>query len=138
MKLISLTKYVLSKAYKSNIIIYMHPESSSSQIDKIEKYANFLNLSLTKGMFVPCNEDGNVLEEPILSNYAYKFDDARRFKKDLEHYQQAKEQVFFEYNLVFLEFINEAIKSSSNLTIEWLVDEVNCTITESVKKRIGL
>ena len=32
-------------------------------VDCIRRYANFLNQPLTLGMFVPCDEDGNVLED---------------------------------------------------------------------------
>ena len=37
--------------------------------NKCINYANFLKQPLTLGMFIPCDLDGNVLEEPF--NYEY-------------------------------------------------------------------
>ena len=39
-------------------------EHNGQKLRLIEKYANFLKQPLTLGMFVPCDADGNVLEEP--------------------------------------------------------------------------
>ena len=56
MKLISMTDYVLLQ----------HAESSNQNEfeDKCFKYATFLKQPLKLEMFVPCDEDGNVLEKP--------------------------------------------------------------------------
>jgi len=51
-------------------------------------YANFLKQPLTLEMFVPCDHEGNVLEEPT---------GASSFTYDMETvYQKAKERVLFE------------------------------------------
>ena len=48
-------------------------------------FSNFLKQPLTLGMFVPCDENGNVLEEPLLlPSY------------ELDKYRKAKEKVIFD------------------------------------------
>ena len=64
MKLISMTDFVLqcnNKWHNDKI-------STAEMCKKITSYANFLKQPLTLGMFVPCDDDGNVLEEPICEN----------------------------------------------------------------------
>ena len=58
-----------------------NPSNTDSQFaDKIMSYAHFLKQPLTIGMFVPCDEDGNVLEEC----------------DKIKEYRKAKEKVLFE------------------------------------------
>jgi len=52
--LISMTDFVLSKKYTAT---------------GHENYANFLKQPLELWMFIPCDEDGNVLEEPDIEDY---------------------------------------------------------------------
>ena len=80
MKLISMTDYVLEQ-YKIN-------QCDEDYIFNVLKYANFLKQPVTLGMFVPCDENGNVLEEP-------KFYFHHEYKVALEKYQKAKEKVLF-------------------------------------------
>jgi hypothetical protein len=78
-KLIGMTDYVLEQwefAGKEEIQKYY----------SIAKYAYFLKQPLTLGMFVPCDENGNVLEET---------DQYRSCEKGWK-YGQAKENVLFE------------------------------------------
>jgi len=72
MKLISMVDFVLADKY------------AGSPINMNKQYANFLKQPLELWMFVPCDDDGNVLEEikPYQDNY---------FK-----YQQAKERCLFD------------------------------------------
>jgi len=88
MKLLSMTDYVL-KQFKDNL----HTEAKTGLVrDAVLfqyciKYANFLKTPLELGMFVPCDEDGNIIKPPsmdIASVYGNK------------PYQQAKERVIFE------------------------------------------
>lgn len=90
--LISMTDFVLSNEVKSTL-----EYSDSYKI--IRSYAQFLKQPLTLGMFVPCDEDGNVLEEP--KNYELWIKRALNIPYDLdlskyEKYQQAIERVLFE------------------------------------------
>lgn len=88
MKLISMTDFVLEQRLK-------YAESFKS---KVYAYANFLKQRLTLGMFVPCDEDGILLEEPKDTNkdsLAYDwFHEQYRHKQVI--YKQAQERVLFE------------------------------------------
>jgi hypothetical protein len=122
-KLIPMTDFVLECSNES--ILNLTFEESLKKSIKITKeifeYANFLRQPLKLEMFVPCDEDGNVLEEPKNSQYpeslcnfcplekkgAYGVDggymagcegskcDSARDNYD-EKYQKAKEKVVFE------------------------------------------
>lgn len=65
-KLISMTDFVLEQEKHR----HRQPitESKLTSYDKIVKYANFLKQPLKLEMFVPCDEDGNVLEEDLFKN----------------------------------------------------------------------
>ena len=84
MKLISMTEFVLEQREKRN--------KDNIRFLDCEKYANFLNQPLTLGMFIPCDEDGNVLKEPKNNgNQSTEF-----FSVAFDKYQQAKDKVLFE------------------------------------------
>lgn len=94
MKLISMTDFVL-----------MNVNRISSADHNLEwyriitlNYANFLKQSLTLGMFVPTDEEGNVLKEPKFPNENRKAYDglAELFEWELKQYKKAKERVLFE------------------------------------------
>jgi hypothetical protein len=58
------------------------------------KYAKFLGQKPTLGMFVPCDEEGNVLEEKSIFNTT---DEEYIFNSDaFDKYQQALSRVIFE------------------------------------------
>ena len=145
MKLISMQDFVLESISKFNTY------ESEDNLNSIVKYANFLKQPLTLGMFVPCDEDGNVLEEP--SNYQlYELGVAPNDEqiKECGAYEKAKEKILFEG----IEFITNGgvnfltinedtfafhdfnIKFK-NLTVEFLV-QYNLQLTESAIKQIGL
>lgn len=77
--LISMTDFVLEQLEIN--------QSTSEFKEVVVKYTNFLKQPLELWMFVPCDEDGNILEKP------------REFKNKFstfEKYQQAKEKCLFE------------------------------------------
>lgn len=83
MKLISMTDFVLEQM-----------EINSFDEDKIKNiwnYAKFLKQPLTLGMFVPCDDDGNVLEEPLHIEL-YEGD---TYDLDCKFYKQAQSKVLF-------------------------------------------
>lgn len=91
MKLISMTTFVLEE-YETSI-------NPTKFEEKAFNYANFLNQPLTLGMFVPCDEEGNVLEEYIKTtheNHLDKYSICRHISKTEIKYQQAKDKVLFE------------------------------------------
>jgi len=63
-KLISMVEFVLNEAnrefYLTDAVL-----DHANRFDSCFKYAKFLSQPLTLSMFVPCDQDGNVLEEPI-------------------------------------------------------------------------
>lgn len=65
---------------------------------KIINYANFLSLTPEIWQFVPCDSDGNVLEEPLLEHFTDCTDEqnAKDYIYNLEKYQTAKERCYFE------------------------------------------
>ena len=87
MKLISMVKFVLEQAKKNSI------DSHELALNSYN-YANFLNQPLTLGMFVPCDEDGNVLEEP--NGFDLWISGIVSDSDEFNKYQQAKEKVLFE------------------------------------------
>lgn len=156
-RLISMTDFVLQDwskykgydsedyrvfAYNKNVII--------------ENYATFLKQPLTLGMFVPCDENGNVLEEPdydgfevdINESYFGGETDIEIEKYELK-YQKAKEKVLFNGDWEISNYkkwvLIESKKRSFSfypfesdcLKIENLVDR-DFELTESAIKEIGL
>lgn len=88
MKLISMTDFVINKRKE----LLRHSEYKNdleNYANIIYNYANFLKQPLTLEMFVPCDEDGNVLENPFLEK-------GRPANGVWEKYKQAKEKVLFE------------------------------------------
>ncbi len=148
-RLKSMTDFVLEqnekiKKYKYGI------ESYYSTMQVSINYANFLKQTLKLEMFVPCDEDGNVLEEPkieeeyvdehttqIFAQYQYDLDKAKEkvlfegieFRKNGGvNFLTIKEDTFafFDFNVKF-----------KNLTIEYLI-QYDLQLTENAVKQIGL
>jgi len=93
MKLIKMVDFVLE--------YYSSEEHDELQIlDLMNNYAFFLKQPLTVGMFVPADEQGNVLEEPEMYNdwVNHKVDASKYTKEcfDCASYKEAKERVMFE------------------------------------------
>lgn len=61
-----------------------------------DNFDHFIEQPLTLGIFVPTNEEGNVLKEPKESDYNLGDIHAGYYREDLIKYQQAKERVLFE------------------------------------------
>lgn len=98
MKLISMVDYVLEKNKLG--LLYL------TAMDSVVNYAKLLSMPLTLGMFVPTNEEGNVLEEPKsiesrlgihLFNHAFDFNSKQiNLGVYKEQYQKALSNVIFE------------------------------------------
>lgn len=162
--LISMTDFVLEQSK-----IGMEVQSLSHQLqnradrfEKIVKYAQFLKQPLTLGMFVPCDADGNVLED-IETGENLKFhpltpgDEATEYWIDYKirkkEYQEAKERVLFEgfelmpnhlnkTTLIHKEYKNFAIelwaKNCKYKTVECLIKNFSPVLTNTAKNKIGL
>ena len=141
MKLISMVDFVLEFGKEQNRCNY------EEAYDKISAYARFLKQPLELWMFVPCDENGNVLEEP--KNYKEWCKKSLNTPYDLdlskyEIYQQTKEQVLFEgfYYRGKSKTISDGVFTFSifhlkSETIEDLI-EYNFTLTTTAIKQLGL
>jgi hypothetical protein len=89
MKLISMTDFVLEQSKKS---------IKTFRFCNCEKYANFLKQTLELWMFVPCDEDGNVLDEQMI--FASDDKDYIFESKQFDKYQQAKERCLFDVECI--------------------------------------
>ena len=97
MKLISMTDFVI-QAYEEEM------DCNISAI-RVFEYAHFLKQPLTLGMFVPCDDDGNVLEIPTKENSNNTIDHDSK----LMDYNDAKSKVLF----LIKSFEKKIIKSTS-------------------------
>jgi hypothetical protein len=96
-----MTKSELCKTYPNTFVM---PTWKGNQDDMVKdmlafdailwritgEYGKFLKRQLKKGMFVPCDKDDNILEEPI----SYDGMDSNDYLK-LKEYNQAKDRVLF-------------------------------------------
>lgn len=94
MKLIPLSEYVLQEEKTlDNILNENLPTIKIAEsYDRIVNYTKFLRQPLTLSMFVPVDENGNVLTEPDSDNY----EDGIVYYEKLNKYVEAKEKVLFE------------------------------------------
>lgn len=143
-KLIGMTDFVLWHAENFNF----NTDDLYSFNDVIN-YANFLKQPLTLGMFVPCDADGNIMEEPVNYNiwgelhYNNGENNGTIGFEDHLKYQEAKDRVLFEGKPNVRTTGNPYIRLKNiefhlyGLTIERLVT-FELILTESAKKQIGL
>lgn len=141
MTLISMTDFVLEQEL-------INGGFGQDEIDKVWDYANFLKQPLELWMFVPCDEDGNVLEEPscmyIYNTQCFECsaDEMYRCRKYLE----AKERCLFDgFELKTLEFgtcysiTNRALHVFwKGITREWKLSHGISTIEDLVKYDLQL
>ena len=107
MKLIKMTDFVLQN-YEKN-------DNYQNIADECLLYANFLKQPLTLGMFIPCDENGNVLEDPEFhepnnENEIGDYDELRY------QYQEAKSKVIFE-GFVFTESQKFSVNNRVELSV---------------------
>lgn len=108
----------------------------------IFKYGNLLRLPNKLEMFVPCDEDGNVIEKPERIHFNTEFD----YKAELSVYEEAKAKVLFEGFV-----LNEIGKNQFIVTHEvggdyWVMEdecledivEWNLEFTEAAVKQLQL
>ena len=134
MKLISMTDFVLELQETESRVI--------GTLDSAINYANFLKQPLKLEMFVPYDEDGNVLEERIIFS---KDEDCVFDSSNFNKYQQAKEKVLFEgfkvcnrttkIDCVVYNEDHITLKLLKDKTIEYLINR-NLTLTPTAIKRI--
>jgi len=119
--------------------------------NKCINYANFLKQPLTLGMFIPCDLDGNVLEEPF--NYEYFLKNEKKcrdnYYNSYKKYPESKDRVLFEFpnsdwwvsqledcpQIFFLDGIGE--EHATYLTIEDLTD-LGLTLTPNAQTELTI
>ena len=89
MKLISMTDFVLEQEKYLDI-------TNKKKLELIINYANFLKQPLELWMFVPCDEDGDVLEEPLYNDADLSCDELDSINNLVSEYHQAKERCLFD------------------------------------------
>jgi len=126
MKLISMTDFVLDKQ--------RFKEDSDTAIFKVTNYAKFLKQPLELWMFVPCDENGNVLEKPNAGMFGYDH--------VYNNYNKAKDRVLFEgfeYDNKMEYWHNKHISFDEefceNKTIEDLI-QYNLTLYQTAIKQL--
>jgi hypothetical protein len=142
MKLTSMTDFVLSQNKEPKT-----QQEQSKAFYNCCNYANFLKRPLELGMFIPCDDNGNVLEEKMI--FASDDKDYVFESKKFDIYQQAKERILFKGfidnrtgNAILQQSPNALVVDMNfykNRTIEDLLNS-KCTIqlTETAIKQIGL
>ena len=94
MKLISMTDFVLEQSEKIKKEKY-GIESYYNTMQVSINYANFLKQPLKLEMFVPCDEDGDILHEP--EDYEQRLPNMMtEYNDEVYRYKQAKSKVLFE------------------------------------------
>jgi hypothetical protein len=117
------------------------------QRDSIVNYANFLKQPLNLGMLVPCDNDENILEEPIYTTnhsdgcYCKECEEETKRCSNLQNqYQKAKEKVLFEgFENSTIDELKIMFKICKLNIIEDLLNyKEEIQLTENAIKQIGL
>jgi hypothetical protein len=140
MKLISMTDFLLQENKDLSL---------KNSFRQCINYAIFLKQPLKLEMFVPCDENGNVLEEPInYSAYEVKMSgkDFRFNFIDCQEYEQSKEKVLFEgfqiatnkegEKVILGDYTCLKVSDLENGDVEDLVKYVHIKLTQNAIKRI--
>lgn len=138
-----MTDFVLEHHFKQ-----MTQEKMNKVFDQTENYANFLKQPLTLGIFVPCDEDGNVLIKPRSYNtYLSGFikHESTLWVRECDIYIKAKNRVLFkgvssaEVRVYSLSLSNEDTHINViNGVVEQLIDRLDLELTPTAIKQIGL
>ena len=130
----SMTDFVLEQS--KNAPIEEYHQVNETFVNKVVNYANFLKQLLKLEMFVPCDENGNVLEEP--TNYEKRLSNMMtEYNDEVYTYNQAKEKVLFE-GFEYVKFINDGellpyhrlIKNDEYFNVRFLDRNIEDLLTE--------
>lgn len=131
-----------------------HPATTDYewQLSRHLNYANFLQQPITLGMFIPCDEEGNVLELPKNCNVPCSPSDwhegskCAECRREVYAWDEAKERVLFEgFELVF----DDKVRSTLSNAVFHVSDYANIDtlsicwgdiieLTHSALRQIGL
>jgi hypothetical protein len=125
--LIPLSDFVLQQ-YENHVLSFKH--NPHKQFRKVVNYTKFLKQPLTLGMFIPCDEKGNVMEKPTKPNTKDLWNDDEHdsqihaeYQYELDLYLKVKKRVLFKE--FYLEkgqliYINQVI-DLKNKIVEYLI-----------------
>ncbi len=154
MKLIPATQFNVEAFDRWRLDFRSQDLTAPKYIFNTYSYSKFLQQSLKLGMFIPCDEKGNVLQEPKTTVYQ----DANFDIDEMEIWNKAKERVLFEIPYESIEDAEDGImfndrffivsKKSGHLiynrnsakTIENIANDnsISFYLTDSAIKQIGL
>ena len=80
---------------------------------QINRYTDFITQPLTKGMFIPCDEDGWVLINPKVDDNRSLISD-EQYGTNLKTYQQAEDRVLFEGGFGYIKKDNSIAQIGCN------------------------
>lgn len=133
MKLIPMTDFVLKQNSTEGkpLMATNWAKEFELRFNKIVDYANFLKQTLTLGMFVPCDDDGNVLDEPnYCDDYLGEYLDKNDYYIVMERFNEAKSKVIFNgfqvrkqstYSIVSYKDVEVWVTWNKSKTIEDLI-----------------
>ena len=94
-RLISMTDFVLNQKQSESFNEKTFINEALISLEKIRNYANFLRQPLKLEMLIPCDEDGDILDEP--EDYEVRLPNMMtEYNDEVYRYKQAKEKVLFE------------------------------------------
>ena len=149
MKLIPMTDFVLEQTTSFEAADKLDfLEVREMILSRIEKYAKFLKQHLKLEMFVPCDNEGELFDEPELTDYPREIFypetgftqregyEVESFESDLLEYKKAKEKVLFE--VTSLPSKTELELLIYGETVELLCQGDDVKLTNSALIQLGL
>jgi hypothetical protein len=147
-KLISMTDYVINKSHEYFTLVNDNEPTYQDYVKVVINYARFLKQPLTLGMFIPCDLDGNVLNEPTPFKKGGGKLSEQEFEIAIKHYQEAKERVLFEgveiRDEIFIHdkkhyyLVVSNKKIAWNFNDKWVFYEENNTIEDLIAYNLTL
>ena len=131
-KLISMTKYTLQKSEKSL--------NDTDWMIRIVKYAKFLTQPLEPWMFVPCDNENNVLKSP--NNYFLDSpikEDSKQYQESklVKEYKKAEDKVLFKgfkvHPWIHSENSTKTISFDRIIHVFWYSNKLGWVLSNGVK-----
>lgn len=137
--LVSMTDFVISQIKTESTV----NDSFKKYLADIRNYALFLKQPLTLGMFVPCDEKENVLEEPKGFNEWHKWGISSKLEHseiiDCQKYWKAKEKVLFkgfEVNTLLDDTTKRLTSPNGRFNIAWYNSEKGWYLSNGIEGMI--
>ena len=115
-------------------------QSTSEFKESVKNYAKFLNQPLKLEMFVPCDEDGYILEEPEVDKEEIYENITQIFAQYQYELDKAKENIIFEgFENSTIDELKIMFKTCKlNIIEDFLNYKEEIQLTENAVKQIGL